>query len=130
MNDLIDVWQSPKYTCGSPSWFLAFVVCWSSIFIVKFRDLFIGLLHLFRDLFYLYRYSLREKIRISPYSVEMWENTDLNNSDYGRFSRSFNVYLILSSSEFHIGLSSDPKLFVSRLYCALGMNINIVFSMS
>ena len=87
-------------------------------------------LELFWSVFPRIRTECGEILLISPYSVEMWENTDLNNSDYGRFSRSFNVYLILSSSEFHIGLSSDPKLFVSRLYCALGMNINIVFSMS
>ena len=27
-------------------------------------------------------------LRISPYSVQMRENTDMNNSEYGRFSRS------------------------------------------
>ena len=27
-------------------------------------------------------------VRISPYSVGMWENTDQKNSEYGHFSRS------------------------------------------
>ena len=30
----------------------------------------------------------RDILRISPYSVWMWENADQNNSEYGRFSRS------------------------------------------
>ena len=29
-----------------------------------------------------------EMHRISPYSVQMWENTDQNNSEYGHFLRS------------------------------------------
>ena len=28
-----------------------------------------------------------ERLRITPYSVRMWENTDQNNSEYGQFLR-------------------------------------------
>ena len=33
-----------------------------------------------------------EKLYISPYSVQMWENTDQHNSLYGHFSRSVSIY--------------------------------------
>ena len=34
-------------------------------------------------------------LRISPYSVRMWENTDQNNSEYGHFLRSDSQYMTL-----------------------------------
>ena len=34
-------------------------------------------------------------LRISSYSVQMWENTDLKNSKYGPFSRSVAVTLVI-----------------------------------
>ena len=35
--------------------------------------------------------GLREILRISQYSVRMWENTDQKNSEYGHFSGNENV---------------------------------------
>ena len=32
-------------------------------------------------------FGLNRSLRISPYSVRMWENTDQNNSEYGHFTR-------------------------------------------
>ena len=34
------------------------------------------------------RTEYEEILRISPYSVQMWENADQNNSEYGHFLRS------------------------------------------
>ena len=37
-------------------------------------------------------------LRISPYSVQMWENTDQNNCKYGHFLRSEYILLKLQKS--------------------------------
>ena len=42
---------------------------------------------LFWSLFSRIRTVYGETLRISPYLVGMWENTDQNNSKYGHFSR-------------------------------------------
>ena len=45
-------------------------------------------LELFGSAFARIRTEYGKKLRISPYSVRMRENTDQNNSEYGHFSRS------------------------------------------
>ena len=44
-------------------------------------------------------------LRISQYSVRMWENVDQNYSEYGHFSRS--VFLWLQVSEFQNQMTLD-----------------------
>ena len=36
-------------------------------------------------------------VRIFPYSVQMWENADQNNSEYGHFLRSVNDLSVTSN---------------------------------
>ena len=45
---------------------------------------------LFWSVFSRIRTEYGEILRISPYSVRMWENADQNNSKYGHFLRSVN----------------------------------------
>ena len=44
-------------------------------------------LELFWSVFSRIRTEYGEILRISPYSVRMWDNTDQNNSEYGHFLR-------------------------------------------
>ena len=46
---------------------------------------------LFWSVFSRIRTEYGEILRISPYSVQMRENTDQNNSEYGHFLRSVNL---------------------------------------
>ena len=39
-----------------------------------------------------------ERLRITPYSVRMWENTDQNNSEYGQFLRRV-IYIYIPSGQ-------------------------------
>ena len=43
--------------------------------------------------FYSIRTKYNEILRISPYLVQMWENEDQNNSEYGSFSGSVSAIL-------------------------------------
>ena len=45
---------------------------------------------LFWSIFFSIQTKYEEKIRISPYSIGIWENTNQNNSEYGHFLRSEN----------------------------------------
>ena len=49
-------------------------------------------LELFWSVFSRIRTEYKEILGISPYSVQMWENTHQNNSEYGHFSRSAELY--------------------------------------
>ena len=49
----------------------------------------------FRSVFSHIRTEYGEILRVSPYSVQMWKNTDQKNSEHGHFSRSDNFVLFL-----------------------------------
>ena len=56
-------------------------------------------LELFWSVFYGIRTECEEILRISPYSVQMRENADQNNSEYGHFLRSQSYTLFIRLPE-------------------------------
>ena len=58
-------------------------------------------------------------VRISPYSVRMWENTDQNKSEYGYFLRS---YTNMNTSEMYLGPCQktimNKTIFARRLHAS------------
>ena len=59
---------------------------------------------------------------ISPYSVQMWKNTDQKNSEFGHFAPSvrdaaFEMQLSFHVNELEVPLSSALKLLLSNCLC-------------
>ena len=64
--------------------------------------------------------------RISPCSVQMWENTDQNNSEYDHFLRSVSVSVIYLFLPWTISESHIMFLAIPRLSNRIQKHVNIV----
>ena len=65
----------------------------------------------------------REIRSISPYSVQIWENADQNNSEYGHFSRSVDLFVDTILLMTYLEIIKIDNLLNERAYL---INVNLI----
>ena len=65
----------------------------------------------------------REIGSISPYSVQIWENADQNNSEYGHFSRSVDLFVDTILLMTYLEIIKIDNLLNERAYL---INVNLI----
>ena len=65
----------------------------------------------------------REIQSISPYSVQIWENADQNNSEYGHFSRSVDLFVDTILLMTYLEIIKIDNLLNERAYL---INVNLI----
>ena len=65
----------------------------------------------------------REIRSISPYSVQIWESADQNNSEYGHFSRSVDLFVDTILLMTYLEIIKIDNLLNERAYL---INVNLI----